>query len=256
MKILNLILVSLLFCSCSNDDDNSIEIKKPNENEQQSGKLLSSVKSDQVAKLYTYNNDSSIQSIKEVRNGELRSTSKFIYENGKVSKVIWQDAWEKSEVHRILEYKNKLLVKESIYKNGELIHIDEYYYNKNNRMIKQVQKLEWNNEASKEERTFDIYKVPGRNETHVKCNDKLTFVITYDDKIHPCAKIKGYSSIYISQFYGISNNILSFKRIYQNGGSTVETTDLMFDSSGNNLLELIKKDDSKRVICKDVYAYK
>lgn len=256
MKVVQLIVLGLIFCSCSSEDSlANIPNQEPKNNEENSGRLLSSVQSDYKTTIFKYNSDSTLHSITEERNGEKRSESELIYENGKISEMIWKDSYNNSEVKRIIEYKGDLLVKQTFFQKNEVIAIEEYFYDENSQMIKQIQKLEWNNEATKQTRVIDIHKVPGKNEIQLKYNGVLSFILTYDDNESPYCRIKGYSEIFASHFHGITNNILSFKRIYKNGIENSETSELSFDSNGEYLLETTKKDNDQRLICKETYTY-
>lgn len=139
--------------------------------------------------------------------------------------------------------------------DGEVIAIVEYFYDDNKQMIKQIEKQDWNSEMDKQTRVIDIYKVPGKNEIQLKYDGVLSFIVTYDNNASPYSYIKGYSELYRAEFYGIANNILSFKRIYKSGKESVETTELSFNSNGKQLLESTKKGDDKRVICNQTYNY-
>lgn len=244
MNILKFTLLSLVILTCS------IEYSLADGN-----KLLRSVKSGYIVTKYQYNSDSTLHSIRKEWNGELRSESKLIYKDGKVSEIIWKSPSEKSKIRRVYEYKGNLLIKATAYRKKEVLTMVEYFYNENNQLIKQIQKLEWNDEANKQTRIIDIHKVAGKNEIQLKYNGRLSYIITYDDKANPYFYIKGYSEIYASQFHGITNNILMFKRIDRNGNETYQKSDLTFDSSGRYIIKIIKKDHNKRLICEEIYTY-
>lgn len=258
MRVLQLMLLGLIFCSCSSEESyaNSVD---PNQEQtdggNESGKLLRSMQSEHKTVSYKYNGDSSLKSITEEVNGEKRSESKFIYKNGKITEKRYKDAFNKSEVKAVIEYKGDLVAKQTFYQENEVVAIEEYFYNENNQMIKQIQKLEWNNEANKQERVIDIRKVPGKNEVQLKYNGVLSFVISYDKTASPYSKIKGYDALFATQLHGITNNILSFKRIYKNGNESSETSELTLNSKGE-LLETTKTDNDQRLICKEKYSYK
>jgi hypothetical protein len=258
MTVMQLILLGVMICSCSNEDsfaNSTNPDKEQTDDGDHSGYLLKSVQSEHKATVYHYNGDSSLKSIKEEWNGEIRSESKFIYKNGKVSEKIYQGVFDEYEVKVVIEYKGDMVSKQTFYQDNEVTTILEYFY-EDNRMIKQIQKLEWNKEATKQTRAIDIHKVPGKNEIQLKYNGVLSFAITYDDTESPYARIKGYAALYATQLYGITNNILNFKRIYKNGNESSETTELTFDSKRKYLLETIKRGDDQRQICKEIYSYK
>ena len=258
MNVLQFILLGLIFCSCGSKDSLA-NINHPNQEQldegNQSEKLLSSVTSDHITTSYQYNSDSTLHFIREEWNGNTRSEAEFIYKNGKVSEIIWYDAFDDSEIKRVMEYKGDLLVKQTMLRGTEVLNMEEYFYNENNQMIKQIQKLEWNNESTKQTRVIDIRKVPGKNEIQLTYNGVLSFIMRYDEKANPYSKIKGYSAIYASQFHGITNNILSFKRISKLAEDTEQISDLTFDSSGKYLLESIKKGNDQMLISKEIYTY-
>lgn len=254
MKVLQFIALGLIFCSCSSKDSLANN-NRPDQKGNRPEMLLSSVTSDHITTSYQYNSDSTLHSIIEEWNGNTRSEAEFIYENGRVSEIIWYDAFDDSEIKRVMEYKGDLLVKQTMLRENEVLNMKEYFYNENNQMVKQIQKLEWNNEATKQTRIIDIHKVAGKNEIQLTYNGVLSFIIIYDEKASPYSKIKGYSAIYASQFHGITNNILSFKRISKHAKDTEQISDLTFDSSGKYLLESVKKGNDQMLICKEIYTY-
>ena len=258
MKVFKLTLLVIIL-SAFNSENSSANRTYPNrvfiEEGKDSEKLLRIVQSEHLKTTYQYNTDSTLRFIKEERNGRAHSESEFIYEDGKVVEKTYQDAYN-PKVKVIIEYEGELLVKQTYFQKNEVVAIEEYFYNGNNQLIKQIEKREWNNELNKQLVTIDIFKVPGENELKVKYNGVLKFIVTYDDKASPYSNIKGYSAIYATQFYGITNNILSFKSLSPKGKETSQITDLKFDSSGDYLLETTKSDGDKRLICKEVFTYK
>jgi hypothetical protein len=255
MKVLKFIVIGLMFYAC-NGNNSSVSMEDLEVIEESKEKLLVSVTSDSKTKFFHYNNDSTLHAIKIERNGELESEFRFIYENNKVSNIVWKDAWDNSEVKRVLEYKENQLVKKTFLSGNDVLAIDEYFYDENNHLVKQIQKLEWDNDANKQTRVIDIHRVLGENEIQIKYDGVLTFILTYDDKVNPYSRIKGYSKIYATQNYGLVNhNITSFKRVYRNGEFATETSDLMFDPTGKYLLEVIKRASDHNFTCKEIYSY-
>lgn len=256
MKTFKLILIGLVLF-IGNNTNSCAQIKNRVDNKDNLKRLLKSVKSEYSTKTYKYNKDLTLHSIEEESNRKKRNETKFVYKNGKVSEVLWEDFIYKSKAKRILEYKGDLLVKETGFVDNEIVHIVEHFYNENNQLIKQIQKLEWNDELNKQTRVVDIHHIEGKNKLEVKYNGVLTFIVTYDDKTNPIANIKGYSQIYAAhQFYGITNNVLSWERVYKNGKKgDIEKSDLTFDATGKYLTESIKKNVDIKLICKNTYTY-
>lgn len=255
MKVLKLLLGLFFVCSTENlpaiikNSDQDVV-----DNGRSTSKLLRSVKSDYKTTFYDYNKDSTIHIIKEESNGKIRSERKFFYKDGKIAKTIYKDSND-SESKTVFEYKGHLLLKKTIYDQNEVVAIVENFYDENDQLIKQIEKLEWNNEANKQTRVIDIHKVSGKNELEIKYNGVLNFIVTYDEKTSPLSSIKGYAEAYVTQFYGIANNILSWKRINKNGEATIQTIDFIFDSNGKYPLESTKR-NGERVICQEIYSYK
>lgn len=248
---LKFIVLGLIFSSCSSN-----EIPLAEQNQQNPVQLLRAVQSGSTITSYKYNSDFTLNSIKVERNGKLHSESKFSYQNGKVSQIIWKDVLGKSEIKRVFEYNGELLVKATAFKEQKIVTIEEYYYNGDNELIKQIQKLEWDDPQTKQTRVIDIHKVPGKNEVQLTYNGRLSFIITYDDKENPYANIKGYAKIRIAHDHGITNNILSIKSVYKSGTERTQTHELVFDANGKHLTEVIKKENNQRLIGTDVYTYK
>lgn len=257
MKIFKFLLLTVLFYACSTNDTVVTDPNgnNPDPNNDNTGKQLITAKAGDRVRTYQYNNNATLNAIKEEVNGELSSESEFVYENGKITEITWKDARNNTEVKRVYEYNGDLLVKETFIEKNETVAINEFYYDANNRMNRQIQKLEWNVEENKQTRTIDIEKVAAKNEIQVKYNNTLAFVVTYDNKETPYAKINGYSTIHATQFYGISNNILNFKRVNKNGSEIAEVHDLQFDATGEYLLEDIKRINNGSLIIRETYTY-
>ncbi|WP_196888822.1 hypothetical protein [Aureivirga sp. CE67] len=256
MRVLKFLTLCLLFYACSNDDSTvNEETSETPDTPEISEMLLRSVKSDHRTKLYYYNSDSILTSIKEEINEELRSESEIVYNNGKVSEIIWNDLLENVQVKRVFEYEEDLLVKETMIKEDEVIALDEYQYDEENQLIKHIEKIEWNDVLNRQTRVIDIQKISGQNEIHVKYNDVLSYKIIYDNNLSPFSKMEGYGKVYSAQLYGITNNILSMERVYVNGESDTQTSNLTIDDSGEYLLEVIKRDEDQQLIAKEIYTY-
>lgn len=247
---LKFIVLGLIFSSCSSNETPLAE-----QNQQNSVQLLRSVQSGSVLKSFAYNDDLTLHTITEEWNGKKRYTSEFRYQNGKVSEIIWKDILGNSAIKRVFEYNGDLLVKATAFKENTIVTIEEYYYNGDNELIQQIQKLEWDNPQTKQTRVIDIHKVPGKNEVQLTYNGTLSFIYTYDKKESPYAKIKGYATIYIAHNHGITNNILSIKSVYKSGKERTQSHELVFDASGKHLIEVIKKENDQRLIGTDVYSY-
>ena len=254
MITLKFILLGLIFSSCSSNENSLPSQDGGSPDAGTPERLLRSVKSGDITKTYQYNTDLTLRSITEEWNGEKRDESNFTYSNGKVSEKTWKNT-NGTQVRVVYEYNGDLLVKETAFEKNEIITIEEYYYDDNNQMTRQIQKLEWNNEATKQTRVIDIEKVAGKNEIQLKYNGTLSFIITYDDKASPFSKIKGYSTAYIAHNHGITNNILSIKTIYKSGTERTQSHELVFDSSGEYLVEVTKTENNQNLIGKDVYTY-
>lgn len=254
MKVFIFTLLGLVFCSCT-IENSQLENEIPNKINDSSKLLLRTIKTEYDIKSFNYNKDSTLHTIVERRNNEFFSKTEFVYNNNKVSEIIWEDVINKSKIKRVLEYKDNLLIKDTMLEENEVIAFREFFYNKNHKMIKQIQNIGWNDDTTKQTRIIDIYKVPGINEIQIKYNDVLSYIIKYDDQINPNSKIAEYTSIYASEYYGITNNILSITRLLKNGERDKQTSDLKFDSKGDYLLEARKVDNDNKLITKQIYTY-
>ncbi|NOU59669.1 hypothetical protein [Marinifilum caeruleilacunae] len=254
MNVCKGILLGLVLLACSQEGSIAND-HKPNGDEN-SQKLLRTMQSDQRVTSYQYNRDSTLHSIRVEWNGELRSESVMVYDNGKLSEIIWRDGYNQSPTKRVFEYKGDLLVKESMLADGEILNMCEYFYDENNQMVREIQKREWNNEATKKKIVIDVHRPAGKNEIQLSFNGIPSFKFTYDENMHPLAKIKGYSIIRKTSFYGIANNILTYTKIAKKGKDLTEKSELTYDSSGNILLELTKTGENERLICKEIYNYR
>lgn len=253
MKLIKYIFLGVILCSCTKEELIT-NPEKPNQ-VNLNRKMLRSVQSDDMSKSFSYNRDSTIHIIREERNGVFDSEKKFFYKNGRLDEIRYRNTFSKHDAIGILEYDNDLLVKVTTEKNNEIIAIEEYYYDNNKQLIKQIQKQEWNSDVNKQTRVIDINKVSGKNEIQLKYNGELKFIITYDEHISPYANIKGYSKYYTSHLHGITNNIVRFEKILKNGNSDTELTELVFDSSMKYLIENTKKGENQQLICKETFIY-
>lgn len=244
MNILKFTLLSLTIVACS------IEYSLADGN-----KLLKSVKSGNIIKKYQYNSNGLLKTIRIERFGKLDSESKLFYKDGKVSEIIWHSPSQKEKVRRVFEYKGDLLIKETSYIKNEVSDISKYFYDNNNQLIKQIDSLQCNEKLNMRVHIIDIHKVAGKNELQIKYYGRHSFTITYDDKPSPYSYTKGYSAIYARQFYAITNNIITYAKIYPNGQKKGQKAKFTFDKSGKYPIKSIKKDDNQRLICEEIYTY-
>lgn len=242
MKVLWSLILVILLCSCAQNEENVVT---PPNNTTPNGTLIKSYTiNNQWEYAYAYNSNNTLREVSFKEEGTLKHTEVYTYENGKIVELVKQDANGANTTRKQFEYEGNLIVKQTLFLNGELFETSNFSYNEDT-LERIVATRTVNNLTTTE--TTTIQKV-GENKIRVKKTNRADHVITFDDKVMPQAIIPGYKALVQISNNGLTNNILLKEIFVGDTRTTTITTDFEYNEEvvisskttfkANNLLEV------------------